>query len=133
MALVHGKDGFVVVNGTDYEEIILNVQRWSLTVNHNIVETTSMGDDWKTYLTGLQDWGAVVECLANSDSMEPGFDTNGLGHKEVSLQLYLTPAGEGIYGLVGDAICTGAMIGSNLDNAATVVYTFQGVDQMQWS
>lgn len=59
MALIHGKKGKVLV-GTD---AVLRVQNFNINPDIETVDAHSMGDDWKSHLTGFQSWSASISCL----------------------------------------------------------------------
>ena len=136
MAVMAGKNGKVMwdaaTGGT--EVTLLHVQSWSGTYTHDIAEITSMGEDWRTYYTGHQDWTATTECLLPTGAPQIPFgDAVGLADEECQLELYFHwEDGVKYRAVYGTAICTGESIGLNAEDIAIVTYTFQGVDQLQW-
>ncbi len=59
MALA-GKNGKVIVGESDNQKVAA-IKNWSLELSLETLETTSLGDDWKKYITGLKEWTASSE------------------------------------------------------------------------
>ena len=57
---VAGKNGKVVI-GTESDQKVVGIKNWSLELSLDTLETTSLGDDWKNYITGLKEWSAPSE------------------------------------------------------------------------
>ena len=57
---VAGKNGKVVI-GTESDQKVVGIKNWSLELSLDTLETTSLGDDWKNYITGLKEWSASSE------------------------------------------------------------------------
>ncbi len=51
--VVKGKDGTVSIDGTAYEG---QITTFSLSIASDVVDTTTMGNDWKTNETTLKSW-----------------------------------------------------------------------------
>ena len=136
MAILHGKNANIYWDSGGTDTNLTQGQSWSVDITHDIVEKTDMGDTWKTYLGGFQDWSASVTCLlpaAGSDiSLDSGGNPNGMADVAAQLELYLvwdtsTPLYTCVY---GDAICNGISFSADKDSAALVTYSFQGSSQI---
>lgn len=141
MALMAGKDAYMVWDQAASNLNIQYGQNWNCTVSRTVVEITSMQDSWRTYHTGHQDWTATVIGLLpfTAGSPDKGTDIviggdDGMGDDECRLTLYFnydtgTPTYQAVY---GTAICTGISISTPAEDMCIVTYAFQGVDQLQW-
>ena len=142
MAILHGKAANVYWDSQVTDTVIQFCQNWTLDVTHDVTDTTSMQDTWKTYFTGFQDWTAAVTGylpLGGSDlPMEGDATPQSLGQVGVAttarLELYViwdtvTPLYTSLY---GEGWCTGIEYGADANGTATVTYTFQGTGQIQW-
>ena len=134
MALLHGKTAIIQWDADDTDINLLHGQSWSIDITHDAVETTSMQDVWKTYLTGMQDATITVECLLDSAGTNiPIGGDDGMGDDDTArLELYLNFQAGDYDAIYGTAICTGIAIGSDKDEVPTVAYTFQANAQWQW-
>lgn len=144
MGIMHGKAGKVVWNaedgGSDID--ISHVTSWSIDATADTAESTAMGDTYKAYKGGFNDWTATVECIADG-TPEVLFTTagenDGLGEEyeddgttRVRLELWFTAtAGDGI--LYGAAVATGIAYVEDKDDVVKVTYTFQGTDTLATS
>jgi len=63
MALAHGKDATLSIDGTDISAYTDNV---SFSRDVDTAETTAFGDDDKTYIAGLE--GATMNCSGSYDN-----------------------------------------------------------------
>ena len=98
MAKTHGKDASVEVGTTLIAETI----DWTLDENIDLADQTAQGDTAKTYLTGIADWTASVNCLIDQA------DTGGQGAFTLgaAATVHFFPEGQ----VSGDADWTGASI-----------------------
>ena len=56
---IAGKNGKVII-GTGTTKVV-GIKNWSLELSLETLETTSLGDDWKNYISGLKEWTASAE------------------------------------------------------------------------
>ena len=56
---IAGKNGKVII-GTGTTKVV-GIKNWSLELSLETLETTSLGDDWKNYISGLKEWSASAE------------------------------------------------------------------------
>ena len=137
MALMHGKLGRIEWDCEAARQQLTLAQSWDCDITHDVVEITSMGDDWKTYLGGFRDWTATVTTLEEDTGWEIKInegDPNGFNDPEAYLELYLKYQATGHeYRMVfGKALCIGLSEGMDAQGIPTVTYTFQGVDALAW-
>jgi hypothetical protein len=69
-----GKDGRLLLDGIDQ----IKVTNWSLTGNLEMLETTSLGDNQRTYAPGVQDFSGSATLLYYND---------GTGRNDAALAL----------------------------------------------
>lgn len=140
MAILHGKSSNIYWDSQTTDTNVAGGQSWTLEVTHAVTESTAMGDTWKTYWTGFQDWTATVNCLlpiaGSSIPLEGDATPLSIGDQTTArLELYLvwdatTPAYTTLY---GEAFVSGIEYGASVDGVGTVTYTFQGSGQMVWA
>ena len=119
-----GNDGKVKVGSTAVGEVM------SFTVNQNMepIDDTSMGDSWRSHLTGLKTWDGSVEVRWDPDDGGQSALTVG-----ASVTLNLLPEGDaaGDVELSGTASITSISQTQSYDNTTvTRTYTFQGSGQL---
>jgi len=129
----HGKDGNVVWDTTGTNVVIEQIQNWSCDVNVDTVEVTGMQGEWKSYVSGIKDWTATVDCLASTTGLQLSASgdaaTDGLGENTPAwLELYLKydSTTTQYMGLYGHAICNSIAETDPVDGPVTVTYSFQG-------
>jgi len=136
MSILHGKaaDIYWDSGGTDTQ--LTQGQSWGVDITHDVAEKTSMGDTFKTYLGGFQDWTATVTCLLPATganiSLDNANDPNGMADVKAHLELYFTHETSDYKAVYGDAICNGISFSGDKDGVPTVTYSFQGTAQIKW-
>ena len=126
MANYQGNNGSVKIkSGSDTLTAVADVRTWSVTVNRETVETTAMGDDYRTYLKGLQMWNGSMDIVYNDSetsivatSMNPDTDN------AVTVEFY-NDAADGTK-FVGTVIVTAFTVNASYDGLTTASVTFQG-------
>lgn len=115
-----GKNGIVKVGAN----AIAEVKTFTVEETGDTAETTSMGDEWRTYLPTLKSWSGSVE------SQWDDADTTGQGAlvtgAEVSLKLYPDDDATGDIEFSGSAIVTGISRSVSFDGIISISFTFQG-------
>lgn len=120
MSTMHGKSGTVSYGaGTNINSAQAGeVTTWTITATGDVVEDTSMGDTWKTYLPGFLDW--TGSCSFNLDSA--GLPLASLFGISAALDFDTVDGKE----FNGSAICTSCNITNEKDGTSTVDIDFQG-------
>lgn len=139
MAMFHGKTGNIY-----WDESQLNIshgQSWTCEAVVDVAETTSFQDSWKSYLSGVKDWTATIECKADDSGPQIPFTTaggvSGLGEDNATLmadnqntlELFLvwdTSGNTQYVCLYGQAVVTGIAHTVGVDDVETLTYSFQG-------
>lgn len=121
---VAGKNGKVVV-GASASKKVVGIKNWSLELSLDTLETTSLGDDWKNYITGLKEWSASSE-----GDYEVPVDTEGqkalqdafLNGTTVTVKLYV----DGTNYYQGEAYINSLSIEDPVDDVVSISIEFTG-------
>ena len=120
MAVFSGKNGVVQLGSNAFAE----VRSYTLNQTADVVESTSMGDDAKTYETTLTDFTGTVDLFFDDT------DTNGQVAATIgsSITLNLGPEGStsGKYKLSGTALVTAKNITASNEGLVEMSLEFQG-------
>ena len=119
MATFKGNDGTVKSGSNAIAEII----SFSVSETSDVLETTTMGDQAKTYVSSFKDATATVETYFDDT------DTNGQGTltvgSSVTVNFQMEGDTTGDHKLSGTAIITGFSLGVSADGINTATYTMQ--------
>lgn len=70
MANYQGNNGSVKIkSGSDALTAVADVRTWSVSVNRETVETTAMGDDFRTYLKGIGMFNGSMDIVYNDSEL----------------------------------------------------------------
>lgn len=134
MATLTGNNGAISINGI----AVLAVRNFSIEMTADTVETTVMGVDVRTYLTGLSSFSGSADVYFDPDTATTGFDaaestfnpTAGLvgasgvtGKFYVELDAASTNADKAFTGTI---IVTGYTVNATLDGMVEASISFQG-------
>jgi hypothetical protein len=134
MALFSGRDGNVVFAG-GYATKILD---WTVDATAETVDTTSMGDSWRTSINGVKAWSGTYTAhldssvLSTAETLESS-SVFGLGAAAGSATFnFDSDAGTATAGgFEGDIVITGASINAQVgDQSTRVTFTFQGTGEL---
>jgi predicted secreted protein len=125
-----GKDGSVVIPGTP-NTAIAKLTDWSVAINADNLETTALGDQWKTFIQGIKDWQGKLAgyMVADEDQAGQSLVMNALltGNGDLVLQLQL---GQGRGYFEGQVKATQFNVGNNVKNPQSMDATFVGNGQL---
>lgn len=122
MGTHHGKDGVVKVGSNAVAE----VDNWSVTESAAVADDTSMGDTWKTHVSGktINSWNGSLTCHWDES------DTNGQEALDigasVTLNLYPEGAGTGADYRTGTATITQVGLTVTKDGVTQRSFNFEG-------
>ena len=134
MATLTGNNGAISINGI----AVLAVRNFSIEMTADTVETTVMGVDVRTYLTGLSSFSGSADVYFDPDTATTGFDaaestfnpTAGLvgasgvtGKFYVELDAASTNADKAFTGTI---IVTGYTVNATMDGMVEASISFQG-------
>ena len=136
MAILTGNNGVVKLDASvgGAVAVIANVRNFSVELTRDTIETTTMGVDVRTYLTGLSSWSGSADIyfdpaastgtIATHTVLNPTSGTVGLGTLTVELFLADT-AGK----FSGEVIITGFTVNTTMDGMVEASISFQGSGQ----
>jgi len=133
MAILTGNNGVVKLDASVGGAVatIAAVRNFSIELTRDTIETTTMGVDVRTYLTGLSSWSgsadiyfdpaATTGTIAVHSVLNPTSGT--VGQATLTVELYLADtAGK----FSGEVIVTGFTVNSTMDGMVEASISFQG-------
>jgi predicted secreted protein len=133
MAILTGNNGVVKLDASVGGAVatIAAVRNFSIELTRDTVETTTMGVDVRTYLTGLSSWSGSADIyfdpaastgtIATHAVLNPTSGT--VGQSTLTVELYLADtAGK----FAGEVIITGFTVNSTMDGMVEASISFQG-------
>ena len=136
MATLTGNNGAVNLNGNS----IASVRNFSVEMTADTIETTTMGVDVRTYITGLSSFSGSADIYfdaADFDTYESSFNpTAGLvGASGVAVKLYIQEnySSTSDYAFTGNVIVTGYTVNSSMDGMVEASISFQGTGATTYS
>ena len=137
MAIQTGNNGAVSIDGVN----IAQVRSFSIEMTRDTIETSVMGTDVRTYVTGLSSFSGSADVYfdtAQFDTNEAKFNpTAGLvGASGVAVKLYLEENYGGTsndYAFTGNVIVTGYTVNSSFDGLVEASISFQGTGAAAFS
>lgn len=136
MATLTGNNGAVSINSVN----VASVRNFSIEMAADTVETTTMGTDVRTYITGLSQFSGSADIYFDAsdfDTYESTFNpTAGLvGASGVAVKLYLAEnySSTSDYAFTGNVIVTGYTVNSSFDGMVEASISFQGTGATTYS
>ena len=136
MATITGNNGAVTLNGNS----VAAVRNFSVEMTADTIETTTMGVDVRTYITGLSSFSGSADVYfdaADFDTYESSFNpTAGLvGASGVAVKLYIAEnyASTSDYAFTGNVVVTGYTVNSSMDGMVEASISFQGTGATTYS
>jgi predicted secreted protein len=133
MAILTGNNGVVKLDASvgGAVAVIAAVRTFSVELTRDTIETTTMGVDVRTYLTGLSSWSGSADIyfdpaastgtIATHTVLNPTSGTVGAG--TLTVELFLADA-TGKFS--GEVIITGFTVNSSMDGMVEASISFQG-------
>jgi len=129
MATLTGNNGGVTVGST----AVAAVRSFSVEMTRDTIETSVMGTDVRTYVSGLSSFSGTADIYfdpSEFDGAESTFNpTAGLvGASGVAIKLYIEQnySSTSDYAFTGDVIVTGYTVNSSMDGMVEASIAFQG-------
>jgi hypothetical protein len=136
MATITGNNGAVTLNGNS----VAAVRNFSVEMTADTIETTTMGVDVRTYITGLSSFSGSADVYfdaADFDTYESSFNpTAGLvGASGVAVKLYIAEnySSTNDYAFTGNVVVTGYTVNSSMDGMVEASISFQGTGATTYS
>ena len=107
---------------------IVGIKNWSLSLNVSTMETTALGDDWKSYILGIKEWTATSDGDYTITTVEETVDIQGglqaayLSGTPVVLRLYVDET----HYYTGSAVVTSLSIDDPVADIVGVSISFTG-------
>jgi predicted secreted protein len=133
MAILTGNNGVVKLDASvgGSVAVIAAVRNFSVELTRDTIETTTMGVDVRTYLTGLSSWSGSADIyfdpaastgtIATHTVLNPTSGT--VGQTTLTVELFLADAA-GKFS--GEVIITGFTVNSSMDGMVEASISFQG-------
>lgn len=133
MAILTGNNGVVKLDASVGGSVatIAAVRNFSVELTRDTIETSTMGTDVRTFLTGLSQWSGSADIYFDPASSTGTIATHAVlnptsgtvGQSTLSVELYLNDtAGK----FSGEVIITGFTVNSSFDGMVEASISFQG-------
>lgn len=131
MASYEGSNGAVkLLSGSGTATAVAQVRSWSITVARDTVEDTSMGDSYRTYKKGLQNWSGTMDIVYDDstsaevqEAINPDTDAVISGDFYPDVSVTATK-------FAGNLIITSFAITASYDGLVTASVAFQGTGEL---
>jgi hypothetical protein len=129
MAILTGNNGTVSVGST----VLAAVRSFSVEMTRDTIETSVMGTDVRTYVTGMSTYSGTADIYFDPAEFDPGETTFNptaglVGGQPINVKFYVDyAAGSGNDSVFsGSAIITGYTVNSTMDGMVEASISFQG-------
>jgi hypothetical protein len=141
MATLTGNNGAISINGI----AVLAVRNFSIEMTRDTIETSVMGTDVRTYVSGMSSFSGSADVYFDPDTATTGFDaaettfnpTAGLvGATGVTGKFYIELDATGTnvdQAFTGTIIVTGYTVTSSMDGMVEASISFQGSGAVAYS
>lgn len=136
MATLTGNNGAITLNGNN----IAAVRNFSIEMTADTIETSVMGTDVRSYITGMSTFSGSADVYfdaADFDTYETTFNpTTGLvGASGVAVKFYIEQnySGTSDYAFTGNVVVTGYTVNSSMDGMVEASLSFQGTGAATYS
>lgn len=127
MATYEGSNGAVkLLSGSGTATAVAQVRSWTVTVARDTVEDTAMGDGYRTYKKGLQNWSGTMDIVYDdstsaevNEAISP--DTDGVVTADFYPDVSVTATK-----FSGNIVVTSFAVTASYDGLVTASVAFQG-------
>jgi hypothetical protein len=126
MATLVGNDGQVTIAG----QAVVSTRNFSVDMTSDTIETSTMGQDVRTYVKGMSSWSGSADIYFNTTD----FNANTIitstslaevGGAAVGVKFYIEEGTDDVV-LYGNGIITGYSVSSSMDGLVEATISFQG-------
>lgn len=132
MATIVGTDGVAKFDVTGSATTIASVRSFSISQVGDIIETSVMGTQAKSYLPGQTSFTGTMDVLFNSGDSAQDTLAAAVGSDPATVELY--PSGD-VAGkkFTGEVIITGYDLTADQNDAVTATVSFQGTGALTYA
>jgi hypothetical protein len=135
MATLVGNDGQVTIAG----QAVVSTRNFSVDMTSDTIETSTMGQDVRTYVKGMSSWSGSADIYFNTDDYNANVIITStsaalIGSAPVGVKFYLDQeiGGTDVV-LYGNGIITGYSVSSSMDGLVEATISFQGSGPIKYS
>lgn len=133
---IAGKSGKMTLAKEGSDQKIVGITNWSLSLVISTLDTTALGDDWKSYILGLKEWTAS----ASGNYEVTGASTTEVTTQEALQDAYLngTPVNVKFYVdsehyYEGNAVIASLSIDDTLEDVVNISFEFTGTGALSFT
>lgn len=118
---IAGKAGKVMIAAAT----VAKVSSWSLDISSDMLDDTALGDSWKGFISGLNEWSGSLDCkfAVHTDTTgQKALQDAILGGTSVAIKLYVNATNY----YSGTAFLSGMSPEDPVDDVVTISFDFQG-------
>lgn len=119
---IAGKNGKINIGANQ----IIGIKNWSLALSVDTLDTTSLGDDWKSYILGLKEWTATsdgdYEVTTSNESVQASIQSAYLNGSVVIVRLYV----DATHYYSGNAVISSLNIDDSVADVVGISISFTG-------
>lgn len=134
MATIVGNDGQVVIGGI----AVVSTRNFSVDMTSDTIETSTMGQDVRTYVKGMSSWSGSADIYFNTDDYQANTiitstSLAAIGSAPVAVKFYLDQEDTNDVVLYGNGIITGYSVSSSMDGLVEATISFQGSGPIKYT
>lgn len=132
MTTYPGQNGSVSFNAS----VIAELKSWTLECSNEILDDTSMGDDWRTHVGGLGSWGGTATAHLDYDGVGQGAAIDELATASPAgtarALIFLVATGKTF---TGNCLITSFSVNQTMGDIVEVTFDFTGTAalSMTWT
>lgn len=112
--------------------VVTDIKNWSLDLGLDTIETTALGEDWKTFIAGLKEWSASGEGSWNisTDTLgQKALQDAYLSSSTVEIKLYVDTTRY----YSGTAFISSISVEDPVDDTVNISFEFQGTGALTYN
>jgi hypothetical protein len=126
MATLVGNDGQVTIAG----QAVVSTRNFSVDMTSDTIETSTMGQDVRTYVKGMSSWSGSADIYFNTADYQANTIITStslaeIGAAPIGVKFYIEQGADDVV-LFGNGIITGYSVSSSMDGLVEATISFQG-------